>query len=315
MSRVIAITGAAGYLGQHLIPYLFQFSSDIDLFVALDIREISSPSGIPLSYYKIDVRDEFSSVLEEHGVTDLIHMAWVLNPIHNSKKAFQVDVEGTKNALKQAYNANIDYFLHTSSTLAYGAYPDNPYPLTESDPLRGNENFHYSYHKALAEQTIDEFKERYSNSMKIGKIRPSAILSYDLQNFVAEILRGGWRTFFLMPHPNKDTHIQFLHIADALLGFKMMLDQRLEGAYNVCPNTDVIVGQIPKILKGRGPRVSLRILKVLLWVQWKLRLSRAPPAYLDFVAYPFVASNSKMKKLGYNPKYSTEEALLSLQEK
>lgn len=123
MSRVIAITGAAGYLGQLLIPYLYHFSSDIDHFVALDIREMSHPSGIPLSYYKIDVRDEFSSVLEEHGVTNLIHMAWILEPIHNTKNAFHVDVEGTKNALIQAHEANVNYFLHTSSTLAYGAYP------------------------------------------------------------------------------------------------------------------------------------------------------------------------------------------------
>lgn len=94
-----------------------------------------------------------------------------------------------------------------------------------------------------------------------------------------------------------------------------MLNKRLEGIFNICPDIDVMVGQIPKILKGRGLRVPLRILKILLWIKWKLRLSRAPPAYLDFVAYPFVASNSKIKKLGYNPKYSTEETLLSFNEK
>lgn len=315
MSRVIAITGAAGYLGQHLIQYLSRVSSDIDLFVALDIRDVIHPPEIPLSFYKIDIRDKFSSVLEDHGVTDLIHMAWILNPIHNAKKAFQIDIEGTKNALKEAFSAKIDYFLHTSSTLAYGAHPDNPYPLTESDPLHGNEKFHYSYHKALAEQAIDEFRTKNTNCMKIGKIRPSAILSYDIQNFVADILRGGWRTFFLMPFPNKTTSIQFLHLEDALDGFKIMLDRRLEGAYNICPNTDVTVGQIPTILNGRGVKVPLSVLKGLLWIQWKLRLSRAPPAYLDFVAYPFVASNQKMRKLGYSPKYSTEEVLLSLKGK
>ncbi|MFX1518188.1 MAG: NAD-dependent epimerase/dehydratase family protein [Promethearchaeota archaeon] len=310
MSRVIAITGAAGYLGQHLIQYLSRVSSDIEHFIGLDIRDMRFPPEIPFSFYKIDVRDEFSSILEEHCVTDLIHMVWIINPIHSTKKAFQVDIEGTKNALKQAYEADVKYFLHTSSTLAYGAHPDNPYPLIESNPLRGNEKFHYSYHKAIAEHVIDEFQAK-NPSMKIGKIRPSAILSHDLQNFVADILRGGWRTFFLMPYPNKNTHIQFLHLEDALNGFKMMLDLRLSGPYNICPDTDVLVGQIPKILKGRGVKVPLRILKALLWVQWKLRLSRAPPAYLDFVAYPFVASNQKMKELGYFPKYSTKEVLLS----
>ncbi|MFX0125331.1 MAG: NAD-dependent epimerase/dehydratase family protein [Candidatus Hodarchaeota archaeon] len=175
MSRVIALTGAAEYLGQNLIEYLSQVSPDIDHFVGLDIRDMDRFQEIPLSFYKIDVKDKFSSVLEDHGVTDLLHMAWIVNPIHKTKNTFQVDVKETENILKETYKAKIDYFLHTSSTLAYGAHPDNPYPLSETDPLRGNKNFHYSYYKVLAKQVIDEFKGKYPNCMKIGKIRPSAI--------------------------------------------------------------------------------------------------------------------------------------------
>ncbi|MFX0125330.1 MAG: hypothetical protein ACFFAE_17005 [Candidatus Hodarchaeota archaeon] len=118
-----------------------------------------------------------------------------------------------------------------------------------------------------------------------------------------------------MPFPNEDTPIQFLHPEDALEGFKLMLDQRLEGAYNICPDIDVLVGQIPRILKGCGLKVPLRLLRALLWIQWKLRLSRAPPAYLDFVAYPFIASNQKIREIGYSPKYSTKEVLLSFKGK
>ncbi|MFX0211815.1 MAG: hypothetical protein ACFFDT_37920, partial [Candidatus Hodarchaeota archaeon] len=77
----------------------------------------------------------------------------------------------------------------------------------------------------------------------------------------------------------------------------------------------VTIGEIPKILEGRGLRVPLRVLKSLLRIQWKLNLSRAPPSYLDFVAYPFVASNTKIKTKGYASKYSTKETLLSFKNK
>jgi nucleoside-diphosphate-sugar epimerase len=107
------------------------------------------------------------------------------------RKLIRYDIEGTKNVLKEANIAKIDYFLHTSSTLAYGAHPNNPYSLKESDSLRDNQNFHYSYHKALAEHLIDDFASKYIKDMKNGKIRSSAILSYDIINFVADILRGG----------------------------------------------------------------------------------------------------------------------------
>jgi UDP-glucose 4-epimerase len=314
MSRVIAITGSAGYLGQRLIPHLYNTMANVNHFIALDIRKMDLHLQIPFTFYEFDIRNDFTEILEANDVTDLIHLAWMLTPVHNVKKAYSVDIEGTKNVLRTAYNAKVKYLLHTSSTLAYGAHPDNPYPLRESDPLRGNENFHYPYHKALVENLIDEFEQTNPDCMLIGRIRPSAILSYELKNYVAEILRARWRTLFMMPYPNKNTHIQFLHLKDALNGFKFMLERRLEGPYNITPDTDVTVGEIPNILNERGFHVPLHILRALLWLQWKLHLSQAPSGYLNFVAYPFVASNKKAREQGFLPKFSTKDALLSLKD-
>jgi UDP-glucose 4-epimerase len=312
MSRVIAVTGAAGYLAQHLMRHLYKNLSEIDHFVGLDIRDGNSDGKFPATYHQTDILDLKADVLEEHGVTDLIHMAWTVTPSHNTKKAYKIDIEGTTNVLEEAERAGVKYFLHTSSTLAYGAHSNNPVPLTENHPLRGNKNFHYSYHKMLVEQLLDDFEANYDGSMHIGRIRPSAILSPDLKNYIAEILKGGWRTFFLMPYPEPKTPIQFLHVDDAIQAFTLMIKNRLQGAYNATPNLSVEVGDISDILDGRGVHLPLKLLKVLLWFQWQLRLSQAPPSYLDFVAYPFVASNEKLSKEGFRPKYSTKECMTTL---
>lgn len=313
MPKVLAITGIAGYLGQRLIQYLYNSENNLfDHFVGIDIRNVEIPSDIPFSFYLKDIRDNFSHIFTEEGVTDLVHMAWTLKPTHNRKKAYQVDIEGTMNTLEQAVEAKVEYFLHTSTTLAYGAYPGNRIPFTENTPLQGNKNFHYSYHKALIEQMITDFETEYANAIKIGRIRPSAILSSDTPHYYADILRAGWQTLFLLPYPKRETPIQFLHTDDALQGFKLMLDQRLEGAYNATPDKEVLVGEIPDILKGRGIRIPLKIMKALVWMQWHLRILHAPPPYLDFVAYPFIASNQKFKAKGFQPVYSTEETLRSL---
>ena len=312
MTRILAITGASGYLGRHLITFLHSTMKDmISEFVAIDIKHIEYPEEIPITFYKQDIRDDFSGILNNHGVTDLVHMAWTLTPTHNINQAYSVDIEGTKNTLTMALKAGVKYFLHTSSTLAYGAYQDNPYPLYETHPLRGNPNFHYPYHKALAEALIDDF-ERNHPELIIGRIRPSAILSYELTNYIAEIIRGGWRTFFLMPYPEKNTPIQFLHLWDALEGFRLVLSKRLSGIYNLAPNSDYKIGDIPSLLNGRGLRVPYRVLKMILWIQWKLHISQAPPEYLDFLAYPFVASNIKLQKEGFTPQFTTKDTLLTL---
>jgi UDP-glucose 4-epimerase len=282
--------------------------------VGFDIKKSIPKVDFPLEYYNLDILNLTPESLLEHGVTDLIHLAWIVTPTHNKSRAYNIDINGTEHVLKQAQTAGVEYFLHTSSTLAYGAYVDNPNPLTEIHPLRGNENFHYSYHKMLVERILDDFEKGKTCSMKIGRIRPSPILSPDLNSFVTTLLQGGWRTFFLMPHPNPNTPIQFLHIDDVIQAFYLMISKRLEGAYNATPSQSVVVGEIPRILKGRGIRIPLRILKPLLWVQWKLHISEAPPPYLDFVAHPYVASNDKLRAEGFNPKFSSEEALNSLRQ-
>ena len=309
MSRVIAVTGAAGYLAQHLMEHLYNNLTGIDRFIGFDIRSVNSNNNFPATYHQMDILDLKAEILLEHGVTDLIHMAWTVTPSHNQKMAYKVDIEGTKAVLRETELAGVQYFLHTSSTLAYGAYPDNPIPLTENHPLRGNKEFHYSRNKMLVEQILDDFEANYEGSMLIGRIRPSTILSHDLKNYIAEILKGGWRSFFLMPFSDPKTPIQFLHVNDAIQAFNLMVKKRLQGAYNATPDYSIKIGDIPKILKGRGVQIPLKMLRVLLWCQWQLRISQAPASYLDFVAYPFVASNEKLSKEGYQPKYSSEESV------
>lgn len=312
MSRVLAITGSKGYLAKHVMKTLTVSSSDFDQFVGFDIIEGADNPEIQYFHHKMNICDLSSSILEEYGVTDFLHLAWQLKPTHNRFTAYKTDVIGTKHVLTEANLAKVSYFLHTSSTLVYGAYPDNPVPLIETDKRRGNVDFHYSYHKKLVEEILDDFEINSDNKMIIGRIRPAPILSEDLRNFVVTILSKTWRTLFVMPYPIPDTVIQFLHAEDAVQAFVLMLKNRLQGAFNATPDQGVKIGDIPTILQGKGWKLPLGFMKLLVGMQWKLRLSEVPPSYLNFVAYPYEASNEKLKTYGFKPQFSTEDSLLTL---
>ncbi|MFW9854308.1 MAG: NAD-dependent epimerase/dehydratase family protein [Candidatus Thorarchaeota archaeon] len=313
MGRVVAVTGISGFLGRHLIPYLYEAIPEIDQFIGLDIKRFSFSSDLPVTIYQYDIREPFSDLLLEHSVTDLVHLAWTLTPDHNPVRAFSVDIGGTRSVLESSLEAKLQYVLHTSSTLAYGAHEDNPPVLTEEMPLRGNRSFQYSLHKALAEGLIEDFLAKNPRmAFKIGILRPAPILSPHLRNWFSKVLQGGWRTMFIQPFPRKDTKIQFLHLWDALQGFAIMLGNRLGGAFNLTPSDDdgvITMGEIPSLMDNFGFQTPLRLLRLIVWIQWKLRISKAPPGFLDFVAFPFVASNKKLMRMGFRPRYTSRETI------
>jgi UDP-glucose 4-epimerase len=308
--RVFAITGISGYLGSNLLPVLRKNFSK-SLIVGIDIKKPNKNEKMIDHFYERDIRNQLEDIFVKHHVTDVIHLAWTVKPIHNKKKAYSIDIDGTLNVLQESEAANIEYFLHTSSTLSYGAHQDNDFPLTENSPLRGNKEFHYSYHKKLVEEKIEDFiltKPR----IKIGIIRPSSFLGSDMDNYITRILSGGLKTFFMLPYPDGKTPIQWSHVDDIIDAYLIMIKKRLEGKYNATTDTTISMKEIPKLLEGRGIRLPYATMKWLLWIEWKLRISEAPPSYLDFVKYPFVATSKKLQEHGFDPKFTSKETILAI---
>lgn len=66
----------------------------------------------------------------------MVHLAFIMAVTHNRKKAYDIDVNGTRNVLKACDKTK--KIIAVSSTSVYGAHPDNPEWLTEDRPLRGN---------------------------------------------------------------------------------------------------------------------------------------------------------------------------------
>ena len=131
------ITGGSGYIGTRLVDLLSR-REDTERIVICDLVP---PRGYKpkTEFERLDVRDRVAvrSVLERSGADVLVHLAFILNPLHDEHLMYDVDVNGTHNVLEAAADAGTGQVLVTSSAVAYGAFPDNSVPLTEDDPVRG----------------------------------------------------------------------------------------------------------------------------------------------------------------------------------
>ena len=136
------ITGGSGYIGSRLVD-LLERRDDTEKIVVCDV---APPKGYRphTEFERVDVRDRAAvrSVLDRVRPDVLVHLAFILNPSHDEEFAYNVDVNGTHNVLEAASQAGTSQVLVTTSGVAYGAFPDNPVPLTEDDPVRGVARLH-----------------------------------------------------------------------------------------------------------------------------------------------------------------------------
>ena len=298
------ITGGSGYLGTRLVQRLAA-RPDTERVTVCDLRPPPTFAA-NVAYEELDVRARARArrrVVHERPDA-LVHLAFVLNPIHDEHRMYEIDVGGTQNVLDAASAAGTPHVLVTSSTTAYGAFADNPVPLTEDDPVRGMPDFEYARDKAESDRLCQLWTHQHpGQAMTI--VRPCIVFGPNVDNYIV-------RTFsdqpFFAELGSADPPIQFVHeddVVEALLG---LLDGRHEGAFNVTPDDWMTVGECADLVGLRRVRVPFRPYAALAQALWRLRRTETPAGNLHFVRHPWVASNERLKAtLGWAPHYSSRE--------
>ena len=181
MSRVL-ITGAGGDVGAALLEEL---EHGPHLVLATDLaRPAKLPEGI--RFERLDVTGgDPDRLIGEHRPDVVIHMASVLAP-GAREAAHAVDVGGTGNVLTACIAHGVKRLVVTSSGAAYGYHADNPVPLRESDPLRGNPEFPYADHKRQVEEMLADAR-RSAPQLEQVVLRVGTVMGAGLENQITAL--------------------------------------------------------------------------------------------------------------------------------
>jgi UDP-glucose 4-epimerase len=298
------VTGGSGYIGSRLIERLAE-RDDTERIVICDVRP---PRGYRpgVEYQQLDVRDRQRAreILESERPDTLVHLAFVLNPIHDERAMYDIDVNGTLYVLEAASAAGTPQVLVTSSTTAYGAFPDNPVPLTEEHPVRGVPDFEYARDKTEADRLCQLWSlENPERVMTI--VRPCIVFGPNVDNYLVRL----WTDQpFQADFGGPDIPTQFVHEDDLVDAVSRLLEGRHGGAFNVTGDGIVTGRECAEAIGMKRRRVPFRPYRALAALLWKLRQSEIPPGALQFVLHPWLASNEKVKQtLGWEPRYSSRE--------
>jgi UDP-glucose 4-epimerase len=302
--KTIAITGISGYLGKRLWRMLDK-DPGIEKIIGIDLKEPGGTSD-KLKFFRMDINDPaLAERFAEEGVDAGVHLAFIVDPIHDTELMRRVNIDGTKNFFAACEKAEVKLILVTSSASAYGAYPDNPVPLNEDSPLRGNEDFQYGREKKEMELICEQYRNDHPGVTLII-VRPCIVMGPDVDNYISRMFL---RKVYPMPK-DCDPWYQFVHDEDVAGAIEFLLKHGKDGAYNVTGDGIMKLSEVLELAGSKPRSISFRWAYRLAGLMWRLRISPADPGIVNYIAYPWVASNEKIKKLGYRFKYNSKEAFL-----
>ena len=233
-----------------------------------------------------------------------MHLAFILNPSHDEGLMYEVDVNGTHNVLEAAAEVGIRQVLVTTSGVAYGAFPDNPNPITEDQPVRGVARFSYARDKTESDRIVQLWALQHPDTITTI-VRPCIVFGPNVDNY---LLRLWTKQPFAVDAGNLDGQIQFVHeddVVDAVCG---LLIGRHAGQFNLAPDGLMTLRECAELLETPIRKMPLRLYRALAKLLWRLRMSEAPPGQIDFAIYPWIISNEKLKStLGWTPKHTSRE--------
>ena len=301
-ARVVAVIGAASYLGAELVRRLEADPRYVRI-LAIDVRRPVLP-GRAAYYHKIDLTlptadADLAELLGREGADTVVHAAFLTSPTHNTSWAHELESIGTMHVLNACGEARVHKLVMLSTTMLYGAHPGNPNFLSERHETRGHPRSRFINEKLEAERQVRRYATD-SPSQVVTILRAAATLGPTARNFFTR--------FFLRPVApilmGYDPLLQFVHERDLIDAFALAVEHDFPGIFNivgdgVLPYTTVLamMGKIPLPM----PALLAYPVSRALWVT---QVFDSPPSFLDFLRYLCVADGEKAQRvMGFRPRY------------
>ena len=305
----VVITGSSGHCGRAIAEAIRQTFPEATV-IGMDVVE--TPTNAIDQFEQCDVTSpELVSDIRRMMPDTIIHMAFVVNPIRNKVRMRQVNVDGTRNVLEAAARCGASRVVVGSSATAYGAFSENPVPISEEYPVRPRTEYQYAADKFEVEQLVSRFSKEHSE-IATSWTRPCMIYGPGLSNYLTQFILNG--PLIVLPGGN-NTQMQFVHLQDVAAATCCLVSNNARGPFNVAPPDWFTLNDLARLSGRVAIKAPLTGCLIFTTVWWGLRLPVFcfPSGLWYFIRYPWVISPDRItSELGYQFKHSSNEVIRML---
>ncbi len=305
----IAVTGAAGPVGRRLCA-LLAADPDVELVRAIDRRRFHLPDiarGERRRGRVETCRAQLRTAdLDEllAGIDTVCHLAGA-DPLEGTP--VDHDLVTTARLLDAVERVGVDHLIVRTTAAVYGAWPDNPVPLTEAAELRPNAETPWVQVRVQVEERLREFACAHPD-VAVAVLRPSVTVSDDGPDELGRVLAAAR----VVAPADGASPAQFVHVDDVVCAIDAVRRQRATGAFNVAPDGSVPAERI-RALVGGAPRFPMPagLARRLTAIGWRYQLAPTPPGFVPFATDAWVVANDRLRSLGWEPTMTNEEAYVA----
>ena len=318
VQRVVAVTGAFGFFGRKLLAR-FEDDPEVDRVVAIDVRsgahlDEAGDGAVfkrhpKLSAHSLDLTAtgsdrELADILISEKAQGLMHLAFLSTPTHHMEMAHELETIGTHYVLNAAAAAGISRLVSLSSTMCYGAQPDNPAFLTEDHPLRPPPS-RSLLDKADADGQVRRFAAEHPE-VSVAVARLGAMVPTAPDHCWTRLLARPVVPAVL----GYDPLLQLLHPDDGVGALWRLWQAEARGAFNVVGGSQLPFSHILSRLKKVPLYLPARLGQSLVAALWSAQLIEMPQHFFGFLRWPWLCDDSKIRSAaGFSPQHDIHSIL------
>lgn len=300
------VTGAVGTLGRRVVALLAD-DPDVERVVALDRLEAPAPPRTGVEPRCVDLTVEDLKPLL-HDAEAVIHLASVFGPALDDDDAVRegAEVQMARRLFEAAADVAVPTLIVLSSAAVYGAWANNPVPLTEDAPLRPNPECRFAVQRAEIERLAGEWALDQPTG-RVVLVRAAPLVADGHQSWFARALAAA-----PAPVGADEPPAQYVHVDDVASAIDVLRRSSVCGPVNVAPD-GWLSGEEVKALATGSPtlRAPARFAGRLATFRWRFRLAPTPPGVVPYRWQPWVVANDKLRAEGWQPEHTNDEAFVT----